>query len=78
MTDDFAIPQPPRCYLKRHSENINYRNDWCDPARENADMRDMEGFPFCEECSIARAYKSGHLKVKPGALKTLLEKEAKS
>ena len=73
MGNEFAISQPPRCYLKRHSLNINYRNDWCDVAR---DLNDGEA--LCEECSIARAYKSGTLKVKPGALKALLEKEDKS
>jgi len=40
----WAIPQAPRCHLKRHAVNRNYRNDWCEHGGK------------CHECPIAKEY----------------------
>lgn len=40
----WAIPQAPRCHLKRHAVNRNYRNDWCEYGGK------------CHECPIAENY----------------------
>lgn len=38
----WAIPQAPRCHLKRHAVNRNYRNDWCENGGK------------CDGCPIAK------------------------
>jgi len=40
----WAIPQAPRCHLKRHAVNRNYRNDWCENGGK------------CDECPLAKGY----------------------
>lgn len=40
----WAIPQTPRCHLKRHAVNKNYRNDWCEYDGK------------CHECPLAKCY----------------------
>ena len=40
----WAIPQAPKCYLKRHAKNRNYRNDWCEYNGN------------CDNCPIAKDY----------------------
>ena len=49
---DFTIPQPPRCFIKRNSKSITYRNDWCENEGD------------CETCSIADYYREGGIKLK--------------
>ena len=49
---DFTIPQPPRCFIKRNSKTISYRNDWCENEGD------------CETCSIADYYREGGIKLK--------------
>jgi len=40
----WAIPQAPRCHLKRHAVNRNYQNDWCEYGGK------------CSECLLAKNY----------------------
>ena len=49
---DWAIPQNPRCYLKKNASNRGYRNDWCENDGD------------CETCPIADSHKEGYLTIK--------------
>lgn len=44
ISGKWAIVQTPRCHLKRHAVNRNYRNDWCENGGK------------CSECSLAKYY----------------------
>jgi len=65
MSQMWAVPQIPRCYVKRNAANRRYRNDWCDIAKEL-----NNGEADCSGCSIARCVKSGDIELKPGAVRT--------
>lgn len=50
----WAIPQAPRCHLKRHAVNRNYRNDWCDYGGDCGACESLDGTKVI--CSIAKEY----------------------
>jgi len=59
----WAIKQVPRCYLKRHAVNRNYRNDWCEYGGK------------CDECLIAKDYNTKGFFIMTSEMKAMKKRE---